>query len=32
MIKITVKKNFGVKKPSAFKEILKIIKLFKKIS
>jgi hypothetical protein len=32
MIKITVKKNFGVKKPSIFKEISKLIKLLKKIS
>jgi hypothetical protein len=32
MIKITVKKNFGVKKPSFLKEIFKLIKLLKKIS
>jgi hypothetical protein len=32
MIKISVKKNLGVKKPSIFKELSKLIKLFKKIS
>jgi acetyl-CoA carboxylase alpha subunit len=32
MFKISIKKNFGYKKPSIFREISKIIKLFKKFS